>query len=204
MIKRIFFTVLLPLLFLGVVHAQKFEGGFYGGLTASQIDNDSYFGFNKLGLTAGAFIERPIMENLHWQMEVKFTMRGAYKRAMDNDPTIDLSQMSYIEIPLSVHYLFTDNIQVGLGFSPDVLISQRYEDEDGLLNPQSYPALRSFGINVFGDVIYWMNEHHGVGIRYTYSAIPFYVFDAAATRYRYKGYFHNVLQLTYHYQFHRP
>jgi len=202
--KQIVLGICLLLLAFTHTRAQnEFNGGVFGGLTASQIDNDNYYGFSKLGFTAGAYVQRAVMDDLSWQLEIKFITRGAYKPATDRDPTIEVSHLNYVEIPLSLNYLFAEKFQPEIGIAPDVLISRRYEDENGLIDPSEYRDVRRFGLNVFGGMVYWINPSNGVGIRYSYSAFPYYKFDAVSTRYRFSGLFHNVLQLNYYYQFNR-
>ncbi len=185
------------------IHGQKVNAGFFGGITASQVDGDSYVGFNKLGLTAGAFVNRHIEYNIYWQVEVKYVTRGAYKGPDTNDQTLYRSTYHYVEFPLSVNYLYDKKIQVEAGTSPEVLIKTRFSDQDGIIDPSNYPDNRRFGLSIFGGIVYWLNASTGVGIRYTYSAIPFR--DPQEWNHpRYRGYFHNVICLTAAYKFTQP
>ena len=47
-----------------VAYGQEFSYGIYGGITASQVDGDSYSGFNKLGGTGGLFFKKHIYAGL--------------------------------------------------------------------------------------------------------------------------------------------
>jgi hypothetical protein len=67
---------------------QQLNTGLFGGVTASQVDGDSYSGFNKLGLTAGFFINSHIAYQIYWQAEIKYGTRGVYKGPSDNDLTL--------------------------------------------------------------------------------------------------------------------
>ena len=185
------------------LHGQKINAGFFGGITASQVDGDAYVGFNKLGLTAGAFGNRHIEYDIYWQVEVKYVTRGTYKGPGDNDPTLYRSTYHYVEFPLSVHYLYDNKIQVEAGTSPEVLVKTIFSDQEGIIDPSSYPDNRRFGLSVFGGIFFWLNDTAGVGIRYTYSAIPFR--DPQEWNHpRYRGYFHNVICLTAAYKFTKP
>jgi len=101
---------------------QKFNTGLFGGISASQVDGDAFTGFNKLGLTAGAYVNRHIKYNIYWQVEVKYVSRGVYKGLGENDPTLYKSGYHYIELPLSVHYLHDQQILVEAGTSPEILV----------------------------------------------------------------------------------
>lgn len=181
--------------------AQQFNAGVFGGVTASQVDGDTYGGFNKLGMTAGAFVNRYIDWDIYWQLELKYVMRGVYEGPGDfNVNLLYKSSYHYLEFPLSVHYLFNEKVQVELGTSPEVLLFARFWDQDGLIDPGSYPENRRFGLSVFAGVLYWLTPYAGVGIRYTYSAIPFRN-PQEWNNPQYRGYFHNVLSLTGYFQF---
>jgi hypothetical protein len=179
-------------------HAQQFNAGAFAGVTASQVDGDTYGGFNKLGMTAGVFVNRYIDFDIYWQIELKYVMRGVYERPQDN--FLYKSSYHYLEFPLSVHYLLNEKIQVELGISPEVLLFARYWDQDGLMDPSNYPENRRVGLSVFGGVYYWFTSYTGIGIRYTYSAIPFRKPEEWNNP-QYRGYFHNVLCLTLAFQF---
>lgn len=180
------------------LRAQQFNAGAFAGVTASQVDGDTYGGFNKLGMTAGLFVNRYIDYNIYWQLELKYVMRGVYDRPNDN--FLYKSSYHYLEFPLSVHYLFDEKIQVELGISPEVLLFARFWDQDGLMDPSSYPDNRRLGLSVFGGLYYWFTSYTGVGIRYTYSAIPFRKPEEWNNP-QYRGYFHNVLCLTLAFRF---
>ena len=183
-----------------VAGAQEFKAGFFGGVTASQVDGDFYAGYNKLGLTAGAYVNRYIEYDIYWQIEIKYVTRGVYKGPELNDPTLHKSGYHYIELPLSVHYLYDEKIQLEVGTSPEVLIRTVFSDQDGVIDPSNYPENRRFGLSVFGGLTYWVNDNTGVGIRYTYSAFPFR--DPQEWNHlRYRGYFHDVISLTVAYKF---
>ncbi len=192
---RVFIIACFLLLSSFSSFAQHFNAGVFGGITASQVDGDSHSGFNKLGLTAGAFVNRLIDFDIYWQIGIKYVSRGVYKGPSTYDPTLYRATYRYVEIPLSVHYLYDEKIQIEAGTSPEVLISTTYSDQDGIMDPSNYPENRRFGLSVFGGLYYWFNNTTGVGIRYTYSAIPFR--DPQEWNHpRYRGYFHNVICLT--------
>ena len=196
---KIGFLGIILAAFMGIICpsllGQKFNAGFSGGITASQVDGDSFKGFNKLGLTAGAFVNRHIKYNIYWQIEIKYVSRGVYKGLGEYDPTLYKSGYHYVELPLSVNYLHDQQIQVELGASPEILITTVFSDENGVIDPINYPDNRRFGLSVLAGVTYWFNARTGVGLRFTYSAIPFR--DPQEWNHpRYRGYYHKVLSLS--------
>lgn len=194
-------------LLLASLNAQKFQGGLIGGLNAARIDGDGHEFYGKLGLNAGAFVAREILpEMLFWQMEVKYTSRGKYhlyRDPMGNIVGLSLIDLRYAELPLSLHYFLNEQVQLELGLSPDLLLRERYEDENGILPLEDANDLRRFGVTVFAGGNYFVLEQLAVGIRFNYSVIPFYKFDAYAVRYRDSGWFHDVLSVNVRYYFTR-
>lgn len=197
------FLLTVALLIMTVsVAGQSFNGGLFGGITAGQVDGDLYSGFRKLGFTSGAYVNREIGSNFFWQVEIKWVMRGVYQGPTDANPDfLFRSTYHYIEFPLSVNYIVKDKFQLEGGFSPEVLVKVKFWDQDGLLDPEQYPENRRFGLSVFGGFHYWYTETASVGIRYTYSAIPFRDPEEWNRPPYYRGYFHNVLALTLGYRF---
>ena len=188
------------LLFVTVlsVNAQQFNAGIFGGINVSQVNGDTYSGFNKLGFTAGALVNRLIDNNFYWQVEIKYGTRGVYEGPSDGNPTLYRSSYHILELPLSVNYLFDGRVMIELGISPEVLLATKYWDENGLMDKSSYPDNRRFGLSVFGGIGYWFNKRMMAGLRYTNSAIPFRDPEEWNNP-QYRGYFHNVISLTLNY-----
>jgi hypothetical protein len=176
-------------------HGQLSNYGIFAGVTASQVDGDSYSGFNKLGLNAGGFMNQLIDLNIYWQAELKYVTKGVYKGPGDYDPTLYRSTYHVIELPLSAHYLFDDKLQVELGIAPEVLLKVVFRDENGIMSPSNFPDNRRFGFSVFAGLSYWFSPSTGVNLRYTNSAIPFRE-PQEWNNPQYKGYFHNVISLS--------
>jgi len=192
----IFLLMVLP---LDGLMAQGFNAGFFGGVTVSQVDGDQYYGFHKLGMTGGFFVNREIDKNFYWQLEIKYVARGAVENQPENY-FYDKTVYRYIEIPLSVNYLFDEKYQVELGLSPEVLLSYAHYDGNGKTDPSLYPDNNRFGLSVFAGILYWFVPSTGIGFRYTYSAISFRP-QAEWNNAQYRGFFHNVLAFTVAYKF---
>jgi hypothetical protein len=198
-------TGLVGLLLIFIVlsaSAQEFNAGIFGGINVSQVSGDSYSGFNKLAFTGGVFVNRPIDKNFYWQVEIKYGTRGVYEGPTDGNPTLYKSAYHILELPLSVNYLFDDRIMIELGTSPEVLLTTRFWDENGLMDKSSYPYNRRIGLSVFAGIAYWFNAHMMAGLRYTNSAIPFRDPEEWNNP-QYRGQFHNVISLSLAYKFTR-
>ncbi|MCF8224934.1 MAG: PorT family protein [Bacteroidales bacterium] len=201
MFRRAALSILFVTLQIYAV-SQNFQGGVTGGLNAARIDGDGHELWGKFGLNAGAFVSRAIMpEILYWQMELKYSARGKYQGPTIADPGIEIIDLKYAEMPLSLQYFINDRISAEFGFAPDVLLKAEYADENGFISPDYASELRTFGITVLGGLSYDVLERISIGIRFNYSVFPFYKFDAYAVRYRDTGFFHDVLSINMKYYF---
>lgn len=123
---------LIPFLLLGLsAQAQNFNAGFVGGLSGTQVDGDGLSGFNKLGIYAGAFVNREINDRWSWQFEMAYSQKGSRRvvkpETLDAGPWIRL-QMHYIDVPLLVIWDFRDDIAFEGGVSGNLLLSYSYND----------------------------------------------------------------------------
>ena len=94
----------------------RFDGGPVAGINASQVQGDDYTGFNKLGLSGGAFIDIRNPDN-YWgiRLEMHYAEKGS-RRGGDPEvgtTTIEL-RMNYIDIPVLLDVNLGD-YQVGVG-----------------------------------------------------------------------------------------
>jgi hypothetical protein len=193
--------MVLFLLFLTTLslNGQQFNAGFFGGINVSQVSGDTYAGFNKLGFNGGVFVNRMIEHNFFWQAEIKYGTRGVYQGPTDSNQSLYKSSYHMLELPLSVNYLFNETIFIEVGTSPEILITTRFWDENGLMDKSSYPDNRRFGLSVFAGIGYWFNERLMAGLRYTNSAVPFRDPEEWNNS-QYRGYFHNVISLSLAYK----
>jgi hypothetical protein len=182
--------------------AQEFNAGIFGGMNASQVDRDGYGGYTKLSLTGGVYVNREFSTDFFWQLELKYGGRGAFY--MNENVVEDYHKTSfrYIELPVSIHYLMNEKVQAEIGLCPDVLISfVAYDDQRNRVPlEQKLGGNRRFGLNAFAGIHYWFRPSLGVGLRFTYSVLPYSLREGASVRYLDSGYFHNVISLTCSYK----
>lgn len=198
--SRVFLWVVTLFILSMSVKGQELNVGVFGGLNISQVSGDSYQGFNKLGFNGGVFVNQLIYQQFYWQAEIKYASRGVYEGPSDSNPGLYRSSYQYLELPLSVHYLFDAKIMLELGTSPEVLITTIFWDENGVLDKSQYPENRRFGLSVFAGIGYCVTERMMVGLRYTNSAIPFRDPEEWNNS-QYRGLFHNVISLSMAYSF---
>ena len=160
--------------------AQSFNAGLIAGATFSQVDGDSYYGFHKVGFTAGTYVSLPVANHFALQMELKYTQMGAHSSAKEiieyNYPAYNL-RLHYAEIPLMLRYDFghftvygksLDNLALELGLSLDFLLKYRGEIE---------AATQTWKLNFFSvtgnfGLHYAFTKHLGIGAQMMYSITP--------------------------------
>jgi len=105
MLKSVLFFVFL--FFVSSGFAQKFKGGTTAGLVGSQIAGDTYSGYNKAGIFAGAFVQLSLGGNSSMQMELTYFQKGSRENPDEkNNYNFYLFRANYIELPLLYQYNF--------------------------------------------------------------------------------------------------
>ncbi len=109
------------------VNAQLFEGGFEGGLVASQVDGDLQAGYHKIGLSLLGFAKLNISQTLSLTSGTGYVIKGARsgsKQAFFN------TSLHYAEIPLLININPTAlrNLSFSAGIVYGYLIAGRYDD----------------------------------------------------------------------------
>ena len=198
---KYFIAILIHLLFMVNAHSQTFEGGFFAGVSAAQVDGDTYSGFNKAGLTAGAYITRDISNNSNWKVELRYIQRGAHKKNTVQHPGLYNLRMHYVELPLLCQYYLNEKVSLEGGLSPEVYLSHKEENEDGEFREEDYPAFHRFGLGATIGANYHINSSLIAGMRYTYSVIPIREHASGQTYLLNRGQYSSVLIFGFYYHF---
>ena len=61
-----------------VVFSQGFKAGFTLGIAATQVDGDTYGGFDKAGPVAGVWVGRNLGNSWLGRMELRYAQKGSY------------------------------------------------------------------------------------------------------------------------------
>ena len=196
------YTIILITLILSFsgIRAQYFDGGIVGGFSASQIDGDSYSGFNKLGIVGGGGVSRSLTDNLAGQLEIRYIGKGAY--FSDNEgvlPVYHKRSLHYIDMPVLVNYYYREKVVFNLGVSPEYLIKHVLENADGL-DPDDTLLYNSFTMSGGIGVGYTFLEKLTFNVRYNYSIIPMSPHEHGQTYLFNRGYYNNVLTVALYYQ----
>ena len=196
---RYFLCILLISSLSATVRPQNFEGGVLAGLTASQIDGDSYRGYNKVGLQGGAWVRRMFTYTLGGQMEIRYMQKGALKTNTVKDPTYSRTALHYVDIPLMAQYVYNKQMVIELGLDPEVLVKARLEDENGVI-PIPDPAYNRFTMSAVAGLGYRFLEVFSAHFRFNYSILPIRAHPSGQTYLLNRGHYSNVLSFAVYYQ----
>jgi opacity protein-like surface antigen len=169
--KHCFILVFLCLL-TGSVIGQKFNGGLLAGFSASQVDGDTYSGYNKIGAMGGVFVSAPIFPKVDAILEIKYMGKGAHKKSTENDPTLYTSKLRYIELPLILRFINKTKIDWEVGSGVGYLFSHAEEDEYGEIPPSNSPKFKKLEINTMLGMGYNITQHWAARLRFSYSLFP--------------------------------
>src|SRR5688572_11278489 len=91
--------------------SQQFKAGLLGGIVTSQVDGDTYAGYNKAGLFGGAFVSKRISPESRWTalFEITYIQKGSRKVPHpDRGDYVDYKlKLDYAEVPLLLKYDFS-------------------------------------------------------------------------------------------------
>lgn len=197
---RLILCVCLTGLIMSSAFGQRFHGGPLLGFNASQVDGDTYAGFDKFGLMGGAYVYTQVSEGIDIQMEIKYMSKGARKRTSSENLTQYKSKLNYIEIPIVLRYTTKSKIglQGGLGFG--YLFSYNVEDSYGTLPSSAIPKFKPFELSSIVGITYPFAPKFVVDLRYSYSLLS--IVEVPKVDYNYfrrTGAFNNLFSLGIYY-----
>jgi opacity protein-like surface antigen len=169
--------------------AQRFEGGLLAGMTASQVDGDSYSGYNKLGFQGGVFVSTAFKKNFGAQMEIRYAGRGAQKVTTTDDTKVYKLALHYIDLPLMVTYTLKKKVVFDLGIVPGYMFAKNGEDNGGKLPQEFLVEFKKMDIAWLIGINYRITENLKVNFRYSYSLMSINDSDGASGIYTWFGNF---------------
>ncbi len=197
--KKLCGVITTFVLMSSVSMAQPFGGGFFAGITASQVDGDTYAGYDKLGITAGAYIYRELSRKSNWKMELRYIQKGAYHEGPVQNPSLYNLSIHYVELPLMYQYHFRENIIFDAGLAPDVFLFYREEDQNGAFPEDN--TFHRFGLDAKAGINYQFGDHIITGLRYGYSVLPIRDHPSGQIYRLNRGQYSNMFSFTLYYQF---
>lgn len=196
--KKIY-TLLIGAFVSVSVYGQAFSGGVLGGFNASQVDGDTYSGYNKFGFAFGAYTSTQFTEKISGELQIKFMQKGASKPVTEDDVTRYTSKLNYIEVPILLRYQQSKKISWHFGPGFGYLFKYSVEDENGPLTGGSI-GFRNFELSGIAGMQYQIIEKLGVSLSFLYSitSISDYVRDPI--HFRQPGQYNNLFSVMVSYK----
>ena len=177
--------------------AQTFGGGFLAGISMSQLDGDSFGGFNKAGFTGGIFTNTQINKDMEIQLELRYVQKGSHSGSKDLN--FYSSKLNYIELPLFLRYRIYSKLSADLGIALGYL-QKSTEDKDGYGDLPADPAFNKTEFSGLAGLEYQLWKQLSVNVRYNYSILPVRDHPGEQTWYLNKGQYNSVFTITIYYQ----
>lgn len=216
--KKGFLLLTSYFLLLVSLHAQQFKAGLLAGVSTSQVDGDTYAGYNKAGMLAGGFVTSKFSAESKWSasFEITYIQKGSRKIPHpDKGDYADYKlKLNYVEVPLLVKYDFAGVIDTsgsqGMHFAVvggvalGRLIHSAEWDAFGQLNGGT--PFQKKDIPIVLGLSYSLSKHIGFDVRTEYSIFP--VRKGGTSSYYQNwtfkffkpGYYNNLIIFLFHYR----
>lgn len=182
-----FLLFILILLYCSRSFSQAFHGGVLAGITASQVDGDSYAGFDKLGFQGGVFIITPITHGIDARMEIKFTSRGAKNPASEDNTGFYKLGLFYIDLPVLAAIKVKQLGSIEFGLIPGYLFAATGEDDYGKIPAESLVDFHKFDLGTLLGISFNVSEKIALNLRYSYSILSIRDLESANDYYSWFG-----------------
>ena len=153
---------------------RNFKGGIILGGVTSQISGDGLGGWDKFGLTAGAWVSVPISEKTSATMSMKYINKGSRTKI----DTITFNTfgyyLNYIEVPIWISYSPSkknlEGLKINFGPYAGYLFNQKIISNgfDYAVNP----PFESFDVGIELGVSYWLTPKLSVNFMSSTSVFP--------------------------------
>ncbi len=182
------------------VNAQYFNAGFKLGVVGSQVDGDTYGGYDKLGLDVGLFVNYQLSMRTALQLEMEYIQKGS-----SHTPNVEIGdyieykmQVNYLQLPVLFQYKLSQNFSAEMGPAFGLLLSN-YE-EYNQWEIQSNP-FRKFAFSWVTGINYAITDNWNANFRLDYSLIGIRQKPAPGDRWIFfqYGQFNNALVISIHY-----
>lgn len=218
MVKKIAIIGWLIVLMSAGINAQIFEGGLLAGFNGSQVEGDSYRGYHKPGILAGAYVQTDLSLSVFAGMELKYSQKGSRSKSflnvLRNEETGELiipvddafqkyiMRLGYVELPFYMGFRTNEFISVIGGVSLGYLVSSAEFDDYGRFPPEDEVAFNKVDLQPFAGFRFTVTEALKLDIRMAYSVLP--IRGEPVNAYYWKtSQFNNVISMALHYRLDR-
>lgn len=180
-------SVVLLIFITQTLWAQEFSAGVSGGLVISQVDGDSFGGYNRFGPVGGLFVCNTFGEQWGGRMELKYIQKGSLATNYANSNTIGgyyKMNLHYIEIPFLAEYRIQQfkippkidwefNNRLSLLAGPYLsYLFKASEDGDGNGANNSLDSFRKIELGGQIGFCWFLGENLAFDYRFSYTFLP--------------------------------
>lgn len=166
---------------------QSFKGGIFLGITASQVDGDSYSGYDRLGFQGGVFVSHNLLSFLDGRLEIRYATRGARNPASDDNTGFYLLSLHYIDIPVMGAIKVKDYGFIDIGLVPGYMFSANGRDDGGNLPKDYLVDFHKFDMGILLGLTAQLTQKISVSFRYSYSIFSIRDLESAGSYYSWFG-----------------
>ena len=199
--KKLILLLLISIVFVYAGYSQVFGGGFLAGLSASQLEGDSWKGYNKAGLTFGVYTNVVLNQYVDAQLELRYVQKGSNSNS-DDIAEFYVSKLNYIELPVFLKYSFLNDFTANIGVAFGYL--QKGVEDFGLGEEKPYIPFEQYEFSGLIGVEYHIINRFYASARFNYSILPIRPHPNEKTYYLDKGQYNNVLTFAVYYQISNP
>lgn len=148
---------------------QAFSAGASFGMTSSQISGDGLGGWDKFGITGGAFVNAPLSAKRSFRMGIYFADKGSRTKRDTINFTSFAYRLKYIEVPLQFAYqngplTFTSGLYYGRLIKQDILANK--------VPYPTAPAFLNYDIGICLGALVALGENYFVEGKFSSSMLP--------------------------------
>ena len=174
-----------------------------GGGVGSQVDGDSYGGYDKFGPYGGIYLNRATGEKSFVDFGITYIQKGARHNASQLDPTgFYISRLNYVEMPLIFSTIYKTKYRFEAGISAAYLFKSHEESAKiGVITT----GWKTYDVGLNAGFGYKLSEKVYTNLRYNYSLVPIRNYQTNVylgtfwTRIFNKGLYNNLLQVSINY-----
>lgn len=184
-----------------LTYSQEFDAGLYLGMSATQIDGDSYGGYNKPGLSLGAYINRELMDKVDWQMGLRYIQKGSRKSSNEAGAGMYAdykASLHYLEMPLTLRYYHYKKLDFEAGITLGYIV-KAFEEFNKTGAAESTDSFDKFELGGIAGLNYKINDKFSLGGYFQYSWLPIRPYITKTHWLVNRGQHNNVLLFTLNY-----
>ena len=216
--KFLFFYSVICLMSSAAI-GQRFRVGVLGGIASSQVDGDTWAGYDKAGAIAGGFVTRDFSSTSKWSASFEITYIQKGSRKIPHPDKGDFAsyqlKLNYAEVPLLLRYNFSANDSLGDnrmkfslegGIALGALVQSKEYDASGLIPPGNGVPFQKADYSVILGLNYFLSKHIGFDVRTEYSVTPVrkggtgIYYQNWTYRFLKPGFYNNLLVFSLRYQ----